>query len=768
MNQFFRSLICMTILFLIGPDSGFAMTLRGTAVISDVPIDHLAAKACQTPPANPGPFQTTEELVSVYALVEGDPAGEVLEVQWLRPDGEEYHASSFASSSSDSTACFMSSMGIASQDAAQFPGGWTVRGVWRNTVLFTASFTIESEGSANQSGMQLTGVANAASNIPASSPGGGIAQGSFFSAYGIDIGPVQAVAAHAFPLQEVLGGVSMQIRQGEESYPLYPHYVSQFQVNGIMNSRAPLGDSLLVLDYMGQTATLPVRIVRSSFGIFTVTGNRGPGVIQNWLSPTNQPLNTTQTPAQPDSLIIIWGTGLGAVDGADNVAPPVGNLDVTVKVSIGGKVATNQYFGRAPGNAAVDEIIVTIPSDVLIGCDVPVQVEVEGTFSNVVTMAIQLPGQACHNPLQLFDKFARIGWTGSKFGAVGLLRASLQLDFGEGEQPLDMNVDLGVAGFSDVMVKGGVPSFMDAVRILHGISIVENPREGLLLSVLASPTPRWATALGKLLGTGTIGLADDAVLVPLATLLEMRPPAGACRAYDGRLDAIAADEIGTVQENLPEGLDPDDLERDLREGLSAAGLDAGDNIVLSGPGGDRDLLPVDPEFPGLYMGVLGGGFPLLEGMPIPPLYLTSGQYRASGAGGAQIGALDGAFTAPQPLAWTNRSQISTVDRKAGFTVNWTGGETNQIVLIWGASVDRIASVAGGFVCLVEASDKTFRITPADVAKMPATPAGLSFDDASAFLGITAVPDNLQELTIPGLETTFVVNATLDVRTVTVE
>jgi hypothetical protein len=124
--------------------------------------------------------------------------------------------------------------------------------------------------------------------------------------------------------------------------------------------------------------------------------------------------------------------------------------------------------------------------------------------------------------------------------------------------------------------------------------------------------------------------------------------------------------------------------------------------------------------------------------------------------------------APQPLAWTNRSQISTVDRKAGFTVNGTGGETNQIVLIWGGSTDRIAGAAGGFVCLAEASDKTFRITPADLAKMPATPAGLRFEDSSAFLGVTAVPDDLQELTIPGVERTFVVNATLDVRTVTVE
>jgi hypothetical protein len=52
--------------------------------------------------------------------------------------------------------------------------------------------------------------------------------------------------------------------------------------------------------------------------------------------------------------------------------------------------------------------------------------------------------------------------------------------------------------------------------------------------------------------------------------------------------------------------------------------------------------------------------------------------------------------------------------------------------------------------------------------MPATPPGHSFEDSAAFLGVMAVSDEPQELAVPGVETTFLVSATLDARTVTVE
>jgi len=54
--------------------------------------------------------------------------------------------------------------------------------------------------------------------------------------------------------------------------------------------------------------------------------------------------------------------------------------------------------------------------------------------------------------------------------------------------------------------------------IFSNISVIEDRREGFLLSVLVAPVPRLALVLGKVLGATSIGLLQGIVFLPLAPL----------------------------------------------------------------------------------------------------------------------------------------------------------------------------------------------------------------------------------------------------------
>ena len=59
---------------------------------------------------------------------------------------------------------------------------------------------------------------------------------------------------------------------------------------------------------------MTISVVPSAFGIFARNeAGSGPGVVQNYISATDQPLNAPIGPARPGQVMILWGTGLGAV-----------------------------------------------------------------------------------------------------------------------------------------------------------------------------------------------------------------------------------------------------------------------------------------------------------------------------------------------------------------------------------------------------------------------------------------------------------------------
>jgi uncharacterized protein (TIGR03437 family) len=110
------------------------------------------------------------------------------------------------------------------------------------------------------------GVVNAASNAPIGTVGG-IAQGSFMTIYGVNIGPATGVSAASLPLASILGGVAT-VTPGNGSSRLiaYPTYVSAGQINAILPSTTPVGIDNVTVTFDGVASQpVPIQVVSSSF-----------------------------------------------------------------------------------------------------------------------------------------------------------------------------------------------------------------------------------------------------------------------------------------------------------------------------------------------------------------------------------------------------------------------------------------------------------------------------------------------------------------------
>ena len=75
--------------------------------------------------------------------------------------------------------------------------------------------------------------------------------------------------------------------------------------------------------------------------------------------------------------------------------------------------------------------------------------------------------------------------------------------------------------------------------IFSNISIIEDRREGFLLSVLVAPVSRLALVLGKILGATTIGVLQGALLLPLAPLAGLSVNLGQVPALLGCMVLVA-------------------------------------------------------------------------------------------------------------------------------------------------------------------------------------------------------------------------------------
>jgi uncharacterized protein (TIGR03437 family) len=252
------------------------------------------------------------------------------------------------------------------------------------------------------------GVRNAASFGFADS-GGGIAPGSIFAVFGASLGPdtpLQGTIPYPDSLPADATGTRVEVRSLESGATVtaYLLYTSASQVLGILPSTTPLGRAQLTVIHGGEASEpQDVEVLPRAVGIFTQSADgRGAGVVQNVASNADQPLNQLTRPALPGQYIVLWATGLGAIDGPDNVEPPVGNIGDEVEVEIAGIKFKASYAGRAPGFPGVDQINVRLPEgEPLDDCYVALAVWAGGRPSQqVVFSAASAPGP-CKHPFGL-------------------------------------------------------------------------------------------------------------------------------------------------------------------------------------------------------------------------------------------------------------------------------------------------------------------------------------------------------------------------------
>ena len=252
----------------------------------------------------------------------------------------------------------------------------------------------------------LSGAVNAASYMPPGMPSSAIAQGSLFSVFGTNLGPASYTVASSFPLPTNLAGTTLSVTVKGVTKPAILLSAGQYQINAILPSDIPAGTGTLTATVNGQASgALQIQVTSAAFGIFTFASS---GIGQAVVTDPSYVPNSVIHTFHPGDVAILWGTGLGPINGSDAGLPPTGTLPGNIQVIVGNSAAQVSYHGRSGCCAGVDQIVFTVPPGVD-GCSVPVSVQANGQTSNFPTIAVSSSGNTCSDsPLgsALLDKLA--------------------------------------------------------------------------------------------------------------------------------------------------------------------------------------------------------------------------------------------------------------------------------------------------------------------------------------------------------------------------
>jgi len=318
----------------------------------------------------------------------------------------------------------------------------------------------------------VTAVFNAASYAAAPNDSNGkpiannnISQGSIIVIFGTNLGPASLVQASALPLTTSLpnaNGTSVTVSSGGQNISAFMVYTFASQVAAILPSNVPVGPATLTVTFNGQRSNaVSVNVVATQFGIFTQNSQgNGPAVAQVFASSTSVSLMKLTTPAQPGQTLVLYGTGLGAISGADNTPPGAVQVGSNVIVNIAGTVVPALYAGRSPNFPGLDQINFTLPANVSTGCYVPAEVTASGRPSNLFYLSIASGSGACVHPLGLSsDVLARLDTPGgtANIGLFQMLRAVVLGLPAEGAGGLFETVDANAAfqNFSQIVFSFG-------------------------------------------------------------------------------------------------------------------------------------------------------------------------------------------------------------------------------------------------------------------------------------------------------------------------
>jgi uncharacterized protein (TIGR03437 family) len=234
-----------------------------------------------------------------------------------------------------------------------------------------------------------------------------VAQGAIFVIFGKNMGPTSLVGSSSLPLTTTLPastGTSVSITGGGKTVSAYMVYTSAGQVAAILPSDTPIGAATVTVSYNGQTsAAASINVVQSGLGVFTDNSQgNGPAIAQVYhVGSTTPGLVALTNSAEPGDTLIVYGTGLGAITGADNEPPGAVSVGTNVTVNIAGTQIPVLYAGRSPNFPGLDQINFKLPSNVSTGCYIPAEITATGQPGNLFYLSIASGSTTCTHPFGL-------------------------------------------------------------------------------------------------------------------------------------------------------------------------------------------------------------------------------------------------------------------------------------------------------------------------------------------------------------------------------
>ena len=306
-------------------------------------------------------------------------------------------------------------------------------------------------------------VVNAASRIQSTSPFYGIAQGSLFAITGTGLGPDQLQqASFPLPTTDGLAGVTVQASVAGTLVDCIMVYVSTTEVGAILPSSTPLGSGTLTLNNNGATASEPIKVVATAFGVFRHnSADRAGQALAFNVSPDDGSTspNSTVESVMPGQDVLINGTGLGAISSDETQSGVTDVPSPTIQVYVGIRPATVVSVGRGlccdgldadfpvpEGIAAWDVIRFTIPDGVA-GCFIPVAVQIGAYVSNLATISIDPSGTSCTLQLSTLPSVHATDAKGLPSVGTITLSRSIGTALRANGTPTTTRTDSGLAGF---------------------------------------------------------------------------------------------------------------------------------------------------------------------------------------------------------------------------------------------------------------------------------------------------------------------------------
>ena len=224
-----------------------------------------------------------------------------------------------------------------------------------------------------------------------------VTPGALISIFGTELSSSIA-SADTIPFSTTLAGVSVTLSNQSQSFQAPLSYVQPTQINAqvpwnLLPGASPSTFNLVVT--LNGVASPPVQVSVGPFspGIFAINGRAAIANVDHTFAwPVGLLPGAPSHPAKPGDVVIMYATGLGAVDSP--VQDGAASLDrlrntlVKPVVLIGGISANVLFSGLSPQFPGVNQLNVVVPN-VAASDNVPVQLQIGGiTTSNAITIAV--------------------------------------------------------------------------------------------------------------------------------------------------------------------------------------------------------------------------------------------------------------------------------------------------------------------------------------------------------------------------------------------